>query len=169
MTQISELNNEFETALAKIQDRLENPKASTAETELSNELEESNAKMAHLETSLANQQENYLSLSEEYGALELSMDKLKADDSIERENKDLSERLSTLKDESERKIAELGEQNAFLKSETAELKARNADLENSSSPVQTGASNFDELKEQHAQDIENVENILKQLKPLVEG
>jgi|GEM_PF-2599184 len=172
MTQISELKTEFDTALAMLQDRIENPKVSIAETAMANELTEANDKMAQLESSLAKQQENYLSLSEEYGALELSINKLKADDSVELENKELTERLSTLQAKSERKIAAFTQQQLVLKTKISRLNARNAELEEvtqSTAAEPSGPSNLDQIKEQHAHDIESVENILKQLKPLVEG
>ncbi len=170
MTQISTLQSEFETAFEKLQNRLSTPATSAAEEQLSNELESAQADMSRLEGELEKQQSQYLSLSEEYGTLELSLNALKSDDSAEREKADLEQQLETLKFTNEATIEMMVTDNKALQSKLDAASAQSADAQVAfkSAHAASTSSDLDQVKQQHEKDIADVQDILKKLKPLVE-
>jgi chromosome segregation ATPase len=170
MTQISKLQHEFETAFDVLQNRISAPTVSTAETELTAELDSAKADMSRLEGELEKQQDQYLSLSEEYGTLELSLNKLQEDDTAERENADLTQQLVTLKSTSEETISQMASDNKTLQENLDAASAQSAEAQIALRSAHAAAENaeLDQVKQQHANDIADVQAVLKKLKPLVE-
>ena len=170
MTQISTLQSEFEEAFEHLQKRIATPAISEAEETLTSELESAKEDVARLERDLEKQQDQYLSLSEEYGTLELSLNKLQSDDTAAREKAELEKQLETLKFTSETTIEMMVADNKVLQAKLDEASAQSADEQvafKSSHTTSTDAD-LEQVKQQHANDIADVQEILKKLKPLVE-
>jgi uncharacterized protein (DUF342 family) len=170
MTQISTLQSEFEAAFEQLQNRIATPTISEAETQLTSELASAKEDMSRLEADLEKQQDQYLSLSEEYGTLELSLNKLQSDDTAAREKADLEKQLETLKFTNETTIEMMVADNKALQAKLDDASAQSADAQiafKSAHAASTDAD-LDQVKQQHASDIVDVQDILKKLKPLVE-
>ncbi len=170
MTQISTLQSEFEAAFEQLQNRIATPTVSEAETKLTSELESAKEDMSRLEADLEKQQDQYLSLSEEYGTLELSLNKLQSDDTAAREKADLEKQLESLKFTSETTIEMMVADNKALQAKLDDASAQTADAQVAFKSTQTTSTDtdLDQIKQQHAKDIADVQDILKKLKPLVE-
>lgn len=180
MTQLSVLKDEFETALASIKVRLDTPQApqtSENEAKLEAELQTAHENLSTASQELEKQKADYLALSEEFGELELKLDKVTSDTTLEQAKEDAERRLASLTEESERALSQVTTENATLKIQIAEMEkaateAQAADMQvgfkSSQSPASEDATDLNEIKRRHATDIEQVQNILKQLKPLVE-
>jgi hypothetical protein len=170
MTQISTLQSEFETAFEILQTRLSTPQTSDAETQLTKDLETAQADMSRLEGELEKQQSQYLSLSEEYGTLELSLVKLQSDDTSEREKAELQQQLEALKFTNNATIEMMVADNKALQLKLDDASAQSADQQVAFKSAQTAAANsdLDQIKQLHEKDIADVQDILKKLKPLVE-
>lgn len=170
MTQISTLQSEFETAFEQLQNRIATPTVSEAEKQLSADLESAKADMTRLEGDLAKQQDQYLALSEEYGTMELSLNKLQSDDTAQLKNAELEKELETLKFTSDATIEMMVADNKALQLKLDEASAQSADQQVAFKSAQAASANtdLDQIKQQHAEDIADVQEILKKLKPLVE-
>jgi chromosome segregation ATPase len=170
MTQISTLQSEFEAAFEQLQNRIATPTVSEAETKLTSELESAKEDMSRLEADLEKQQDQYLSLSEEYGTLELSLNKLQSDDTAAREKAELEKQLESLKFTSETTIEMMVADNKALQAKLDDASAQTADAQVAFKSTQTTSTDtdLDQIKQQHAKDIADVQDILKKLKPLVE-
>lgn len=169
MTQISILQNEFETAFERLQNHISTPAVSETETQLSTKLDSAKSDMSRLEGELEKQQRQYLSLSDEYGTLELSLNKLQSDDTAELENAKLADQLKTLKSASEQTISQMTSDNQTLQDSFDAALAQSADAEVAFKSAHAPENEeLDKVKQQHAKDIEDVQAILQKLKPLVE-
>jgi hypothetical protein len=170
MTQISTLQSEFETAFEQLQNRIATPAISEVETQLSSELESAKAVMSRLEGDLEKQQDQYLALSEEYGTLELSLVKLQSDNTAQLKNEALEKELETLKFTNEATIEMMIADNKALQSKLDDASAQSANQQVAFKSTQAASANsdLDQVKQQHANDIADVQEILKKLKPLVE-
>jgi hypothetical protein len=170
MTQISTLVSEFETAFETLQMRLSTPQTSDAETQLSKDLEAAQADITRVEGELEKQQDQYLSLSEEYGAMELSLVKLQSDDTADREKAELQKQLETLKFTNEATIEMMVADNKALQAKLDVASEQSADHQVAFKSAQAASakSDLDQVIQQHEKDIADVQDILKKLKPLVE-
>jgi hypothetical protein len=166
MSQIPGLLDDFNTAMAVIKQKMDTPQVSQAEQTLTQELGEATAKMTALEGDLDTQKANYQSLSEEFGELELSLLKVQQDDSAKNEIEDLTHKLSGLTVASEEKIAQLRTETSTLQNKLNDAATKEADLQATITASQNNG--LEEIKQQHSSDIAAVQEILNQLKPLVE-
>jgi hypothetical protein len=98
------------------------------------------------------------------------LNKLQSDDTVVREKADLEKQLESLKFTSETTIEMMVADNKALQAKLDEASAQSADAQvafKSSQATSTDAD-LDQVKQQHANDIADVQDILKKLKPLVE-
>lgn len=166
MTQIPDLLNDFDTAMSAIAQRLNDPKVSETEQNLTQELSQTSLKMATLEASLEEYKSNFQNMSQEYGEMELALKALQDDNSAQVELDALTKKMDALKATSEEKMAQLRVKNDELQTKLVDTTTAAADMEIAFKSSQSDA--MDEIKQQHSQDIAQVQTILNQLKPLVE-
>lgn len=166
MSQIPDLLEEFNSAIAEIKQKMDAPQVSQAEETLTKELGEATEKMTTLEADLEKQKANYQTLSEEFGEMELNLLKVQQDESAKNEITELQHKIDGLTAASEEKIAKLRAENDTLTTKLSESSAKQADTEAAFNSSQNHA--LDEIKQQHSKDIAQVQDILNQLKPLVE-
>jgi phage-related protein len=187
MTQISALTDELEIALASIKARLDTPAVpETSETEerLERDLEQAHSNLSKAHEALEEQKNSYTTLTQELGDLKMRMDQMQADTSAEdakaeaeHAKTEAERQLSAIRAENEKAISQLATENTTLKIQISEMEKAAASVQaadmqvgfkSSQSASASSNSDLDAVKQLHSNDIAEVQNILKQLKPLVE-
>lgn len=196
MENIETLQAEFNTAIQQITQKLSASVNSEDLQQASKELDETKAQLTVLDEQLEQQKENYLSLSENYGSLELEMSKVTAQNAelanqpasdpaeveglkatITSINSALAERnadIQKLQNEVEAEKQRTAARQIVAdstKQQNDDLRAQLIGLQNQTpaAPEQPIDERLAKSLQQREEDIEDVDKILKLLKPLIEG